>query len=277
MSVIIHHNDADGRCAAAIVLLAEPGSHALVEMDYKDPTPNDIILLGDKVIIVDFSFKPEEFAKLYAKTPNIIWVDHHKTAAHYDYGVEVAGLRDFGEPGRSGCELTWLYYFPGKPVPKAVALLGDYDAWRLETKPVCFQFYEGLKLENQSPYSPMWRRLFDDSSETDRLTERGTTAIRYRDNYCGELRRAFGYVTKIGGFSAYALNTYRFGSPGFGECFDQYPVCIAYIHDGSDFTVSLYSKTVDVGEIAKAHGGGGHKGAAGFVCRELPFRKGDKT
>lgn len=38
------------------------------------------------------------------------------------------------------------------------------------------------------------------------------------------------------------------------------------------FTVSLYSETVDVGAIAKAHGGGGHKGAAGFVCDTLPWK-----
>ena len=54
----------------------------------------------------------------------------------------------------------------------------------------------------------------------------------------------------------------------------RYPVCIAYIHDGEKFTVSLYSESVDVSVIAKAHGGGGHKGAAGFICAELPFTKG---
>lgn len=29
--------------------------------------------------------------------------------------------------------------------------------------------------------------------------------------------------------------------------------------------------TIDVSVIAKAHGGGGHKGAAGFICDNLPF------
>ena len=39
------------------------------------------------------------------------------------------------------------------------------------------------------------------------------------------------------------------------------------------WTVSLYSTRddVDCGEIAKAFGGGGHKGAAGFQCVDLPF------
>jgi nanoRNase/pAp phosphatase (c-di-AMP/oligoRNAs hydrolase) len=75
----------------------------------------------------------------------------------------------------------------------------------------------------------------------------------------------------IGGQKAYALNAYRFGSQGFGEKAKEYPVCIAFIYDGRQFTVSLYSETVDVSTIAKSFGGGGHKGAAGFVCKELPF------
>ena len=39
--------------------------------------------------------------------------------------------------------------------------------------------------------------------------------------------------------------------------------------------VSLYStrEDVDCGAIAKSLGGGGHKGAAGFICDELPWTK----
>jgi nanoRNase/pAp phosphatase (c-di-AMP/oligoRNAs hydrolase) len=62
-----------------------------------------------------------------------------------------------------------------------------------------------------------------------------------------------------------------FGSQGFVERFDEYPICIAYIHDGEKFTVSLYSKDVHVDKIAQRYGGGGHKGAAGFKCEVLPF------
>ena len=39
------------------------------------------------------------------------------------------------------------------------------------------------------------------------------------------------------------------------------------------WNVSLYStkEHVDCGAVAKSFGGGGHKGAAGFQCEELPF------
>jgi nanoRNase/pAp phosphatase (c-di-AMP/oligoRNAs hydrolase) len=52
-----------------------------------------------------------------------------------------------------------------------------------------------------------------------------------------------------------------------------YPVCIAYVHDGEKFTVSLYSTTVDVSKIAKKFGGGGHKNAAGMTLSNEQFMK----
>ena len=39
---------------------------------------------------------------------------------------------------------------------------------------------------------------------------------------------------------------------------------------------SMYSKTVDVSNIAKKYGGGGHKGAAGFNMDKLIFEKKEK-
>ena len=46
-----------------------------------------------------------------------------------------------------------------------------------------------------------------------------------------------------------------------------------FVFDGTQFTISLYSEVVDVSEIAKKYGGGGHKGASGFHCKQLPFSK----
>ena len=177
----------------------------------------------------------------------------------------------------AGCECTWKFCFPNEKTPNWIRVLGDYDAWRMQEKDLCLPFYEGLKLEDQQPDGlwNVWDILFSDPTDATagQIAERGRTAITYRDNYCEELRVAFGYETTIGGHAAYALNAQRFGSKAFGAAFDAYPVCIAYIYDGRKFTVTLYSESVDVSVIAKSFGGGGHKGAAGFVCEQLPFSR----
>lgn len=285
--IVFHHNDADGRCAAAIVnKWFKSYGNAIeglrfVELDYKDRVPVEMVHDGEEITIVDFSFKPEVMAEVLKRTDRINWCDHHKTAAAYDYGRELAGVRDFTERGRSGCECTWDFFFPNDGEPDGLLLLGDYDAWRLEMQPRTFAFYEGLKLHDQRPTSRLWEDLLANGpiaiGTVDTICKQGQVALQYRDNYCREIRDSFGYETEIDGVRAYAVNVYRFGSKGFGDKWGRYPICIAYIHDGNKFTVSLYSAAVDVGEIAQRHGGGGHKGASGFICDTLPFCRGKES
>ncbi len=276
MTTCIHHNDLDGRCAAAIVHHANKIQKfskdpiKFIEADYKDLFDFTEIGPTERVFIVDFSLSPPLMEILLKQTGHVIWIDHHATARDYPY-QNLGGLRDFADKSMSGCELTWDYFFYGIPLPDAVRLIGDYDKWALKYQPECFQFYEGAKLiaDLSDPTSDTWGKLLsmDDGGGPERIIEQGKVAIQYRDN------KSFGYETEIGGHKAYACNQFMFGSGGLGERFHHYPVCLAYIHDGRRFTVSLYSETVDVGSIAKAHGGGGHKGAAGFVCNELPWSK----
>ena len=273
---IYHHNDLDGRCAGAIALRAlkiDYSNPEIIEVDYKDAI-NLSMPSGEKIVIVDFSFTPLEMGILLNKGIEIIWIDHHKTAQNHPY-QNLPGLRDFSDKGMSGCELTWKYFFKEKRIPRAVELIGDYDKWALKFQPECFQFYEGLKMEATTPESPIWDRLFEGEMEfiVDILNQ-GQSAIRYRDNYCEKICKDFGYEIEFEGHNGFATNFFQFGSKGFGDRMEQYDFCAAYIHDGQRFTVSLYSiKGVDVSEICKKYGGGGHKGAAGFVTDSFPFRK----
>ena len=282
--LIIHHNDADGRAAAAVVrkwALTQAqredqtwyrpnaeGKLNFFETDYKTSLPLNLISKDDTVVIADFSYKPEQMQQVIAAAKAVVWCDHHKTAAAYGY--ELPGVRDFSDKGLSGCECTWKHFFPHEPMPEGLELLGDYDAWRLKHGDVAFGFYEGLKLQDTSPQAEVWELLLA-GGPTDGIVDAGWTALRYRDMYCSEMRLAFAWETEVAGHRAVALNVQRFGSGAFGELFETTPVCVAYAHDGRRYTVSLYSKTVDVGAIAKGFGGGGHAGAAGFVCTELPF------
>jgi oligoribonuclease NrnB/cAMP/cGMP phosphodiesterase (DHH superfamily) len=270
----IHHNDLDGKCAAAIVWKRFKGQSPVefFETNYNQPGPDQNSYFGQDVVIVDFSYKPEEMSIIVAGAASVTWIDHHKTAARYGY--DLPGLRDFTDKSFSGCELTWLHYFPTNAMPEAVQLIGDYDKWALKMEE-SKAFYEGMKLHNSEPTDYIWSQLLDVGyyNLVREVAEQGKIATQYRDNYCDQLCKSFGFETEINGVQAYACNQYMFGSSGFGERFHKYPICIAFIHDGQRFTVSLYSEKVDVGMIAQLHGGGGHRGASGFVCDALPFSR----
>ena len=281
----IYHNDLDGKCSAAIVnrmakmkaLMLGYGSKREIsikfhQMDYKDAVPGPWLdeLKGKHVIIVDFSFKPELMATIRSLAKEVTWIDHHATAKDYPY-QDLMGLRNFNDKEMAGCELTWNYFFTSVPMPEVVRLIGDYDKWALKI-PESKAFHEAMKTVDTAPHLPIWDELFEmDQTLLNDINKQGRSIVAYRDQYCDGLCKAFGFTTKIEGIVAYACNQFMFGSGGFGERFKQYPICIAFIFDGHKYTVSLYSEKVDVGCIAKIHGGGGHKGAAGFVCKKLPF------
>lgn len=75
------------------------------------------------------------------------------------------------------------------------------------------------------------------------------------------------------------------GSLMFGDALNDYDICCSFNYNGEKFTYSLYKGTnadVDCGEICSIlgakeeygnHGGGGHKGAAGFISDVLVFTK----
>lgn len=277
---IMHHNDADGRCAAAIVsrLWDSKSDLKFIELDYNMEVPvpsgaDDV----ERIYIVDFSVKPDVMEKLLARGIALRWIDHHKSAQNYPYQY-VPGLRDFKDKHLSGCELTWQYLFPDMTMPAAVRLIGDYDTWRLKEAPLSVNFHEGLKLCDTQPGAPIWSTLLGEGEPylVTTIADEGSLVIKYRDRYAQDIRKSYGYTTYFEGYHAYVVNLYKMGSAAAGnDNLSQYAVVLCYIHDGVRFVVSVYSKhpDVDCSNIAVKYGGGGHKGAAGFTCEVLPWKR----
>ena len=265
-----HHNDADGRCAAAIVYQKYPEAQ-MIEVGYKDKIGVETIKKDEWIWIVDFSFKPEVMKQVLKKTKYVVWIDHHKTAMEYDYGRELNGIRD---NDYSGCELTWQYFHgDNNPnVPEVVKLIGDYDNWIFRFGDRTRHFHSGLRLYDCDPKSEFWVQLFkNENNFVEEVISKGRICMLFQDNICEDYRKSFGFKTELGGYRCYAMNLYKFGSRTFGKLFHTYDICIAFAFDGMQWTVGLYSEKVDVGNLAKKYGGGGHTGAAGFTCDTLPF------
>ena len=280
---IYHHNDLDGRCAAAIVLRergnkdSEPDPE-LTELDYKDPAKDPIdfssIQKGEIVFVVDFSFKPEAMEKLLKITKDVIWIDHHKTAFEYKYSKDLEGIRN---ASFSACELTWQYFTGGyhPPTPQVVRLIGDWDTWTFKFEEQTRLFHTGLLSYDTNPKNPIWDKLLcPDSSDVrgliDNIKKEGAVCIKFRDQFLEDYAVSYGFEVEFEGRLCFAFPLYKFGSDGFGKRIKEYPICISFVYSGDGWTIGLYSKTIDVAEIAKKYEGGGHTGAAGFECEKMP-------
>jgi len=272
---IFYHNDLDGRCAAAIVYRAMgmKTNDEYIEMDYNRSVLVDSILPNEAIIIVDFSFKPEVMEKVLKITQNIVWIDHHKTIFDYKYSKELSGVRD---TAFSGCELAWNYYFFDKPMPRAVELIGDRDKWAWKFGKETAEFNMGMQVRSHQPQDTVWTTLLLSPKEgfnwLKEIQKDGRIALLFRDQFCKDYVDSYGFETEFEGYKCFALNLYQFGSEAFDSYMEKYDVCLSFVFDGEKWKVSLYSKTIDVSEIAKKYNGGGHTKAAGFICNKLPFK-----
>jgi oligoribonuclease NrnB/cAMP/cGMP phosphodiesterase (DHH superfamily) len=266
-TLCLHHNDADGRACGAIVRRALGKDVNFYEMDFGDCLPLDLIVISDHILIVDFSLPKDEMVKL-ATYHQLTWIDHHQSAIDEMDGTANSwpGVRDTSD---AACVLTWRYFFPDKPVPQAVSLIGDRDVWRWAEKDTG-PFNEGLHQHYTRPENDdLWKPLLEDDLDfVGSLIDRGGTI---REARLREIRRVlsrYSYSVSFEGYRTLVINLR--GSGDLGEKIRMMGFEIGYCYvdklsDGQLMTfVTLYSDQIDVSKIAMKFGGGGHKGAAGF-------------
>lgn len=274
--------------------------------NYGQPIPD--LSDYDQVIMVDISLPMNIMTSLsHNLGENFIWLDHHISAIkEWDYVIELnpqswilKGIRD---TKFAACELTWQYFFPNEPIPEIVRLLGLYDSFRHkntdeEQKVLEFQYGARQCISNyEEAYNYLIQCTRAKESEYWRLqaqvvvgsiSEQGKAIYQY---LCTEAKQVYknGFEIKFHnpniieffGFDGNKLkficiNKERFNPINFGIDYhkDGYDGCACFHYDGQRklWAFSLYNDNgeVDCSVIAKQYGGGGHRGASGFVTKDL--------
>ena len=284
---VFYHADLDGMCSAAIVYQWAKVNNKnincedFIQMEYGsndilDKTLFDINYL-DYAFVLDFCFSVEEMEWLKLIS-DLVWIDHHKTSIEKIKPIEknLNGIRDVSE---AACVLTWKHCFPNENIPRAVLLLGDYDIWRFEyDDSLAYQY--GMRAKgNISPTCDTWATLFSSVGDTylaDIIIEDGKSILNYLKQSNKEYIETYSFEGELDGYSAIICNIGRASSQIFDSIYDpeKYDLMIAFVMTSKKtWRVSLYStkENIDCSEIAKRRGGGGHKGAAGFVSTDSLF------
>ena len=284
---IYHGNCADGFTSAWVVRKAlgeDVDFHAGV---YQNQPPD---VEGRDVVMVDFSYKRpvlEQMAK-HGNARTITILDHHKTAAE-DLSIfcqanypqrldemampfdEFAKYSDFQgttpiraifDMNRSGARITWDHYFPGKEPPKLLLHVEDRDLWR-------FALHKTREIQASVfayPYEfKVWDFLM--GADLDQLAIEGEAIER---KHFKDIRELVGVVTrkmKIGGHVVPIANLpYTLTSDAGHLLAKGYPFAGCYwdTPEGRVFSLRSTDEGLDVAEIAKQYGGGGHPHASGF-------------
>ena len=277
--ICLHHTDLDGQCAAAVLryfyevkvfLRKDIEFHPI---DYHKPWPFD--KLKDQVVyLLDFGFNNlDDLWRIEKIAERFIWIDHHKSNIEKLKASEIPHKTDWHlDTSKSGCELTWERLFKNQP-PYAVELVGDYDTWKFKYGDESRALHEALALYNTEPRGKVWEKLFE-CDALQWIIRQGYDCMKYRDGKNKAYMDSWGFETEFEGHRCLAVNRGHGNSQLFGEeAISEFDILMPFVFDGKQWTISLYSDKIDVSKIAVKHGGGGHKGAAGFQCDELPFER----
>jgi len=273
MKVFYHSADLDGHCSGAIVNLMHPECE-LIGINYGEEFPWDSINEKEIVFMVDFSLQPFEDMEKLNNVAQLTWIDHHKTAIDEAYNRGFLAHQQSLEIDKAACELVWDFFHPGVH-NEAVRLLGRYDVWDLQ--PGTLELQNGLRMHDTFPENAeLWASLLNEDEKF--LTETlyvGKILLQKKKMDDKVYAHACAFETELDGLSCIALNRGLTNSKIFDFVYHPgtHDAMLVFVWRKSKWTVSLYSDQphIDVSKICKKRGGGGHKNAAGFQCKKLPF------
>ena len=294
---LFHHYDLDGYVGGSIAMASHPDFRPVC-CSYDDRMkPLDVVRPGDDVMVVDYSFLPEEMVWMKENCGSFIWIDHHVSAirlAEENGYSDVFGMRNVHH---SGAELAWMALFQGIPLHRFVRMVGEYDTFRNHDGPEFMRdvvpFFYGtqtLMKERLNPANMPDNVMSAYSEGQDVLNESldvladacmaaGRTIAKYnRERYAAENEEA-AYVRDMFGLRCLCMNVTGHGGslqlelPGTYDP-AKHDMMITYCYNGrtGKWSYGFYSDghpEVDCSAIAAQFGGGGHRGAAGAVTDRM--------
>lgn len=213
------------------------------------------------VFMLDFSYKRPIMEKIIGQSEKFIWFDHHVSAIEdmksFPWREQDIVVTDVN---RSGAGITADYFSLRTPF---INYIEDRDLWKMSL-PNTLEF--SLAERSYPQDFEIWDRF-----SVDKLIEEGKVIKRYYDLRCNEIIKT-ATTRNIKSHSVPVANgIYHFASDVSNILAENKPFAATWYFDGTRYNFSLRSKDngIDVSDIAKQFGGGGHKHAAGFAVSDL--------
>lgn len=267
--LIVYHADCwDGFCCAWLLHKAYPDAR-FVPANYGSKFPG--FEARENVIIADFSYD-YEIMKFFAEfSSSTLVFDHHKTAKETLDRLEGVGnmLINF-DLNKSGARLVFDWMHTQRLL---LGLNVEYGSWIVDYTEDRDLWNWKLNMSREVNASlrsydlnfDKWDELEDRSVES--MALEGIAILRAEskivDSHCQHVVKCW-----IGGYEVPCVNATTLISEIGNKLSIDYPFAATYFDSNKGTRVwSLRSQEdgIDVSEIAKKYGGGGHKHAAGFT------------
>ncbi len=267
--LIIYHADCLDGFGAAYAAWTKYGDNAdYIAAHYGDNTPD---VANREVFILDFSYPSGILLDLSYKAKKITILDHHKTAQS-DIELLLKQGIIFGEfdMHRSGAVMAWNFFKPGEQTPYFLICVQDRDLWLFNnetTKEIT------AALMTVPRTFDAWHSL-NNESNLQNLFDRGVGIVDYQQSCIDAVVKSDKINHEIiAGYKVPCINCTHLISEIGNELAKGNPFAALYF-DTSDariFSLRSADDGIDVSEIAKRYGGGGHYHAAGFKIKKPEF------
>ncbi len=257
VNVVIYHADCTDGFGAAYSAWKQLGNRAEYHACKHGTPPPDV---KDKnVVILDFSFNNATTKQMIEDAAELLVIDHHKSAMVELHDISNAHF----DMTKSGAMLAWEFFHPGKESPKFIQYIQDRDLWKWEL-PYSKEFAAAFDMV---PFEFEEFEKYEDDSVFDDAVKRGSYILAYSKTVVKKVCEK-AVSRKYKGKEVLVVNSSHWmseiGARLAPDC--DFAVIWYYDHDDRMIKVSLRSfhDKIDVSEIAKEFGGGGHKKASGF-------------
>jgi oligoribonuclease NrnB/cAMP/cGMP phosphodiesterase (DHH superfamily) len=282
---IFHSRCPDGFTSAFVLYVGGLiGKNTVLRPDV--PSASQAPEVSGHVIVVDVAYSPSVLQSVIDQSESVVYIDHHITQIDEikemdKHNPKLTVIYDIKECGST---LAWKYCFPSEPLPLYLRIIRDNDNgyWKMAesiTRPFLTAFETDFNMDPNIASLKKLKILLTEEGMKDTLTK-GRYYYRYRNHM---VQRAMKYSTtlKWGKYRVAFINiSGAIASETATRIAREYPsldFVVSYHYNISKkiFVYSMRSDTtrkhpVDVQEIAKRYGGGGHTGAASFADTVTP-------
>ena len=260
--VVLYHDDEDGFGAAYAIwwhdrnIRKTTKERLYIPVNYGQPVP-ELPEDTTSLTVVDFSYDRATCDALFARYPDFLVLDHHKTA---EAALEGAVYARFDQ-SKSGAVLTWKYFNPDVALPIILGFVQDRDLWRWALP----------QSEEVNLYISTLDRDFMawDNFTLAEARSAGQAIKKYQDRLLEKILET-AYKDTLGPYSIMECYTPVLQSEVGNALCKRHPdvdfAAMVTTTGKTEGRVSLRSVgDTDVSVVAKNFGGGGHKNAAGFT------------
>ncbi len=269
---VIYHADCSDGFGGAWAAWKKFGDKAdYVAVFHQQDVPEG--LSNKEVYMIDFTYSESIMCEIIDANKKVVAIDHHesneevtKMAEDYRYDVN-----------HSGSVLAWMYFHPDEEVPLMLKYIEDTDLWnkKMSHSEALFSYLDFFDFDFE-----IWSQLaegFEKEETLEEYIDKGNFIFQYQCKLVRKLATGNAKLVEFEGHKTYVVNSPLFRSELGHILYRKLaPLAVVWYQKTDGIMFSLRSDgTVDVSEIAKKYGGGGHVSSAGFVLdvgASLPWK-----